>query len=409
MSFVSRALFILATLFSSATLASPPNDDYQTAQIIRPGVTYIEGILDGSTVQPGEPDISNTIRVGNSVWHKFVAPRTGLATIISADPDCCRTEYHQIDVFGGTSFSSRNRIAVALPEYAYIDYSRQSILRTTFPIVAGRTYHIRVSGLVQGSYTYRLNYGFHFFVDAPTGAVRHIRLRALDYPLNEYSYVGATDWYSLYGYQHADYVTINTTRNPRSIFGSATSPNSNVYLSSNQLRALSGSKPGAVFSALSQGSAYTNRWGLWRHNWSLTVRLGSQSARLNIPYIIHRYRSDRSEIRIDVPTNAIARSLVGRTGVVTVSVTNTGDFTATNCRIVTVQRSGTDSLQMSWRIAGRPINQPFTLQAGQSVNVQLLLIPSLVGLRDYYTVSGNCTEAPMVSSQSYLSVEGLPN
>jgi hypothetical protein len=409
MSFVSRTVFLLAMLFSSASMASPPNDDYQTAHIIRPGVSYIEGILEDSTVQPGEPDISNTIRVGNSVWHKFIAPRTGLATIIAADPDCCRTEYHQIDVFGGSSFSSRNRIAIALPEYVTVNFSRRTVLRTTFPIVAGRTYHIRVSGIVWGSDAYELDYGFHFFIDAPTGGVRHVKLRALDYPLNEYSFVGATDWYSLTGYQYARYATINTTRNPRSVFGSANSPSSNVYLSSNQLRALSGSKPGLVLSELNQGSAYPNRWGLWRHNWSLTVRLGSMSSRLDIPYIIHRYRTDRTTIRVDVPTNAIARSVVGRTGTATISLTNTGNFTATNCRIVSVQRSGIDSLQMSWRVPGRPVNQPFSLLAGQSINVQLLLIPSLVGLRDYYTVYANCTEAPLENSNSYLSVEGLPN
>lgn len=411
MSLLGRLSFVALLIFTGPALASPPNDDYATALLIGNNVSYVEGALAGSTVESGEPDISNTIRVANGVWHKFVAPSSGLVTILSAEPGSDNTSNHQIDVFHGVSFRLRNRIAVALPEQIRRNNVSQTIIRSTFQVYKGRTYHIRISGKVSGSSAYELSYAFHIFHDGAKGKIRHVSLRSMYWPLHEFAYIARSDFWRLSAYHYRDFVTLNSTAFARSMFGSSNGPDSRVLLHTNVLRARSGNKPGVVLSEHRQGNAYGNRWGLWRHNWRLDVRTGSHVSRFNVPYVIHRYRTDRSDIRVDVPTNATASALLGSSARVTISVTNTGSFPLTNCRILTVNRGNSklNGLRMSWRVPGRPINATFGLQVGQSASVELLLVPTRTGLREGYNVYANCTESPIRNGENEISIEGLQN
>lgn len=131
-------LGVLAVFLASTLLpAMPRNDDFGA----RLGLSGLSGQTTGdnydATKEPGEPDHGG-VRGGGSVWWKWVAPRSGLATFftLGSDFDTTMGVYTGIGVGELTEVASNDDI-IGRPE-------RQSLV--TFDAVENREYQIAVDG-----------------------------------------------------------------------------------------------------------------------------------------------------------------------------------------------------------------------------------------------------------------------
>jgi hypothetical protein len=143
--FVLLALNVSATRSASATLP-PPNDNFANAVVITGQNGQIQGTNVGATSEPGEPQ--HGYGYGHSVWYRWTAPSTGLATL-----DITQRNFDAVfSVYTGASFPDFN------PVVNGVDFNEP---RASFGVVAGTTYQIAVDGYASTG-TFTLAWSMYF-------------------------------------------------------------------------------------------------------------------------------------------------------------------------------------------------------------------------------------------------------
>jgi hypothetical protein len=128
-----------ALLFSSAANAAvaPSNDNFGSAQVLEGYMGSVSGNNAGATRESGEPNHGSDNPGGRSLWYRWVAPATGMATLSLAD-----TQFDTVlAVYTGTSLAELNLIAA---NDDISDTNKASA--ATLPVASGTAYYIAIDG-----------------------------------------------------------------------------------------------------------------------------------------------------------------------------------------------------------------------------------------------------------------------
>ncbi|MFA6288839.1 MAG: hypothetical protein WC661_15770 [Opitutaceae bacterium] len=160
------AVLSLVAVFicGSAKAAAPANDDFVDAELISGSNFTITGDITGASLEPyigplGLIDADDSYisywggAGGHSIWYKWIAPVSGSVTlnITSAFTPI-------LDIYNGAGITTINNLKRPPLAYNAISYVNGTTGTTTFTVIAGNPYYIRVA-----SFTGEANGGVGFF------------------------------------------------------------------------------------------------------------------------------------------------------------------------------------------------------------------------------------------------------